>query len=108
MRRNIANWAMRPLNLSNRVSLIKAILQEMLIYLFMLWQCQKPFLNISKAFNDNSYGGNPDKQKWDLISWDKVCRPKYQEGLGIRDLEKNNEFMGDKIWRNWVTHKEET
>ena len=41
------------------------------------------------------------------ISWDKVYRPKYQGGLGLHYPENNNKVLGAKIWRNWVTHKEE-
>jgi hypothetical protein len=41
--------------------------------------------------------------KWmALFSWDKVCKPKYLGGIGLRDLGKLNSTMGAIIWWRWL------
>ena len=47
------------------------------------------------------------KQKWALVDWEMVCRPKQVGGLGLRDLEVMNKVLSAKIWWRWVTNKGE-
>jgi hypothetical protein len=51
--------------------------------------------------------GNHAKRKWDLVSWDNICRPKLKGGLGLRDPCTLNEIMGAKIWWRWLKHPKE-
>jgi hypothetical protein len=41
-------------------------------------------------------------KKWALVGWDKLCMPKNQGGLGLRDPGKLNQVMGAKIWWRWL------
>ena len=108
MRRNLTNWALRPLNLARRVTLIKAVLQAMLIYLFSIMATPKVVLKELRSIHLKFiWGGTRIKKKWDLISRDMVCRLNGQGGPRIRDLRKNNEILGAKILWNWVFDKEE-
>jgi hypothetical protein len=47
------------------------------------------------------HGHNLEK-KWALVSWDKVCKPKYLGGLGLQDTGKLNSTMGERIWWRWL------
>ena len=41
-----------------------------------------------------------DKKKVDLISWSNICKPKETGGLGIKNLEWQNEALGAKqVWK---------
>ncbi|WMV36278.1 hypothetical protein MTR67_029663 [Solanum verrucosum] len=44
--------------------------------------------------------GNREKHKFHLIEWEKVTQPKYQGGLGIKNLAAHNKSMMMKwLWR---------
>ena len=46
------------------------------------------------------WGSTPDKRKLHLLSWDKVCRPKAEGGLGIRKSMDMNKALVAKVgWR---------
>jgi len=53
------------------------------------------------------WGSTNIKQKWALVDWEMVCRPKRIGGLGLRDLKTSNKVFSAKIWWRWVTHKGE-
>ena len=45
-------------------------------------------------------GGKVRYKKFHLIKWDVVKAPKFNGGLGIRDLEQMNKALGAKlVWR---------
>jgi hypothetical protein len=37
-----------------------------------------------------------------LVSWDKLCQPKEQGGLGLRDPAIMNKVLSAKIWWRWL------
>ena len=47
------------------------------------------------------------KQKWALVDWEIVYKPKRVGGLGLRDQEITNKVSSAKIWWRWVTKKGE-
>jgi hypothetical protein len=52
------------------------------------------------------HGHKPGKN-WALFSWDKICKPTSLGGLGLCDLGKINNVMGEKIWWHWLKYPEE-
>jgi hypothetical protein len=46
-------------------------------------------------------------KKLALISWDKICRPKAQGGLGLRDPLTMNKIPSAKIWWRWMKNPQE-
>ena len=68
------------------------------IYIFSVMEAPKAVLkerrNIQRKF---LWGGSVDKKKWALASWDKICKPKSQGGMGIRVPKKNNEVRGGDL-----------
>jgi hypothetical protein len=42
------------------------------------------------------------RKKIALISWDKLCQPKAQGGLGLRDPFIMNKVLSAKIWWRWL------
>eukprot|EP00253_Pinus_taeda_P025039 PITA_25039 len=51
---------------------------------------------------DFLWGKEETKKKWALVSWDKICKPKRQGGLGLDDQEILNKALGTKLWWRWV------
>ena len=79
--------------------LVNVVLQAMPIYLFSTLVAPKLFLkHIREIQREFLWGGNHGNHGWALVSWDTVCKPKDQGGLGLRDLKKNNQVLGAKIW----------
>jgi hypothetical protein len=79
------------------------VLQAIPIYLFSSLEAPqfviKAICNLQRNF---LWQGHKTGKKWALVSWDKVCKPKLNGGLGICDPGLLNEVMGAKIWWRWL------
>eukprot|EP00253_Pinus_taeda_P029073 PITA_29073 len=98
-------WTLHSLNMASRVVLIKSVLQAMPLYLFSILAAPKWVLKrLRNLQRDFLWGSTETNHKWALVKWDKVCKPKIQGGIGLRDPENNNTIMNAKIWWQWVTN----
>ena len=103
MQDKVRKWTNRSLNLASRLVLTKVVLQA--IPIFMLSTLQAPigvlqqFQNIQQDF---LWGKEETRKKWALVSWEKICKPKNQGGLGLDNLEILNKALGAKLWWRWV------
>ena len=95
----VKNWTFRVLNLVGRLVLTKAVLQSILVFMLSALPTPKgvleKFISIQRYF---LWGKEETKKKWALVSWDKICKPKRQGGLGLDDQEILNKVLGAKIW----------
>ena len=100
----IISWNFHSLNFPNKTVLLKFVLQSLPLYLFSILHPPKLVLktikNLQRSF---LWGFNSNQNRWALISWKNVCLPKKAGGLGIRDLEINNQSLSSKIWWNWIS-----
>eukprot|EP00253_Pinus_taeda_P029948 PITA_29948 len=64
----------------------------------------KAFKQILSEFSRvaGTQGKGEEKKKWDLVAWDRVCKPKSHDGLGLHDLRILNRVLGAKIWWRWL------
>jgi hypothetical protein len=46
--------------------------------------------------------GIKTRKKFVLIRWEKLCIPKAQVGLGIRDPSTMNTILSAKVWWRWL------
>ena len=77
-------------------------------YLFSILSTPKSILKCIRMIQRNFLWRSSElKQKWALVDWEIVYKPKKARGLGLWDLEVANKVMSAKIWWRWVTHKEE-
>lgn len=51
---------------------------------------------------DFMWGKEETRKKWALVSWEKICKPKIQGGLGLDDQKILCKTLGAKLWWRWV------
>jgi hypothetical protein len=102
------NWTFRPLNIAARLVLLKSVLQALPTYLFTALAAPTSVIKAIRSLQRNFlWKGSQNNRKWALVRWDKLCKPKKQGGLGIRDPGKMNQVMGAKMWWRWLQHPQE-
>jgi hypothetical protein len=101
--KRLASWTFRALNLPSRLILLQAVLQALPIYSFSALAAPKFVLTTIKCLQRNFiWQGLNTGKKIALVSWDKLCRPKEQGGLGLRDPFIMNKVLSAKIWWRWL------
>jgi hypothetical protein len=101
--KRLSSWTFRALNLPSRLTLLQAVLQALPIYTFSALATPKFVLTTIKSLQRNFiWQGLNSGKKIALVSWDKLCRPKEQGGLGLRDHFIMNKVLSAKIWWRWL------
>jgi hypothetical protein len=63
----------------------------------------RSILNTIKSLQRNFlWHGLNKEEKIALVSWENICKPKDQGGLGIRDPSIMNSVLSAKIWWRWL------
>jgi hypothetical protein len=79
------------------------MLQALPLYTFSSLVAPNFFLTTIKNFQRNFlWQGLKKGKKLALISWDKICKPKAQGGLGLRNPLVMNKILSAKFWRRWL------
>jgi hypothetical protein len=95
----IDSWLVKHLSFAGRLQLVSSILFSLQIYwskVFIL--PEKVTRLLEQKFNRFLWCGNDSKAKA-KVSWDKVCCPKDEGGLGLKGLEVwNRAAMLHHIW----------
>lgn len=97
----LAGWKKRFLSLAGRITLTKSVLSSIPVHTMSTIALPASTLNqldkIARAFIWGSSEGN---RKQHLVSWDKICKPKREGGLGIRlEKEMNVALLAKLRWR---------
>eukprot|EP00253_Pinus_taeda_P001852 PITA_01852 len=96
-------WTSRSLNLAGRLVLTKVVLQTIPIFMFSTLPAPKGVLqHIRNIQRDFLWGKGEEKNKWALVAWDKLCKPKTHGGLGVHDPETLSKVLGAKLWWRWL------
>ena len=96
--KRLSSWTFRVLNLPSHLILLQAVLQALPIYTFSVLVAPKFVLTTIKSLQRNFlWQGLNTRKKITLISWDKLCQPKAQGGLGLWDPSIMNKFLSAKI-----------
>lgn len=100
----VNHWTFHWLSFASRLTLLKSILQALPLYKFMALSAPKGFLkeydSLSRKF---LWARNLENQKWSLVSWDQVCKPKECGGLGLRQSGHNSLVLASKLYWRWCT-----
>ena len=100
----LSSWTYRSLNIADRLTLIKYVLQAMPLYLFSFLAVPKWVLKAIRNLQRNFlWGSSGLNRKWALVNWKEVCQPKSEGGLRVRDPLHSNNIMGARIWWNWLS-----
>lgn len=95
----IYGWENKYLNFGGRLTLIKSVLCAIPIY---LCQILKPPVvvieELERMFAKFLWGTTETRRKKHWRSWDKVCRPYEEGGLGVRSLASMIQTFGMKLW----------
>jgi hypothetical protein len=101
--KRLSSWTFRVLNLPSHLILLRVVLQALLVYTFSALAAAKFVLTTIKILQRNFiWQGLNIGKKIALISWDKLCQPKAQGGLGLWDTFIMNKVLSTKIWWRWL------
>lgn len=97
----LSGWKNKALNLAGRDVLIKSVLDPSLNHLMCILKIPKFFLSeVDKLRRNFLWRDVQGKRSIHDIRWNKVCKPVWLIGLGIRDLEYHNiSFLAKTGWR---------
>ncbi|PWA73992.1 reverse transcriptase zinc-binding domain-containing protein [Artemisia annua] len=99
VRSRVQDWRNRVLSYAGRLQLIASVLSSMQVYWASVFILPK---TVIKEINKLLKGflwcqGELTKGKV-KISWDNICKPKDQGGLGIKDLQ----LLKKTLWVKWI------
>ncbi|KAL0293203.1 UNVERIFIED_CONTAM: Retrovirus-related Pol polyprotein from type-2 retrotransposable element R2DM [Sesamum radiatum] len=96
----ITGWGGMMLSFAGRVQLIKSVLSALQVYWAMAFILPKHIIKeIEKRLRNFLWRGSSE-MGYAKVSWQKVCRPVSEGGLGIRDIQSLNQgLMSRHLWR---------
>ena len=101
IRTRLVSWSSRSLSYAGRLQLVRTVIGSITNFWCSVFRLPKRCLNtiegMCAAF---LWSGSPNTHTKAKVSWDDVCRPKNEEGLGIRRLtDTSRVFALSLIWR---------
>ena len=101
MEKRLATWKMQYLSMGGRLTLINSVLDSIPTYCMSLFPIPGSILKqINRLRRRFLWEGNSLTYKYSLSKWKSVTQPKFQGGLGIRNLQLHNKSLLMKwLWR---------
>ena len=104
----LASWKASLLSIAGRVTLVKSVIQSMLVHSISIYSWPKKLLNDIETLTRNFiWSGDVSKRKLVTVSWKKSCKPLSEGGLGIRSLSLLNESTNLKLCWDLLSSKED-
>ncbi|XP_074278380.1 uncharacterized protein LOC141601971 [Silene latifolia] len=101
----IRDLGTRKLSYAGRLVLIKAVLKTFHNYWASMFILPSGVIaRIERICRNFLWDGGVDQMRNPLVSWDKVCKPTKEGGLGLKDDNIwNKAAIGKLVW--WITSK---
>lgn len=101
----INTWKGKWLSSAGRATLVRSVLSAMPIYQLSCQHLSSSKLaELNKHLRTFFWQGANDNHKISLISWDKICKPKEEEGVGIKNIRVQGKALGSKlVWRMFIS-----
>ncbi|XP_075083624.1 uncharacterized protein LOC142167360 [Nicotiana tabacum] len=99
--KRLSAWQMQYLSMGGRLTLIISVLDSIPSYCMSLYPMPSSVLKqLERLRRRFLWEGNNTTHKFPLVKWAKVIRPKYDGGMGLRNLKLHNKNMLMKwLWR---------
>ncbi|KAI3473655.1 hypothetical protein Pfo_031429 [Paulownia fortunei] len=104
MRKRLQGWEKTTLSHGGRLALIKSTLSTMPLYLIQVLHPPKMVIHTIEQIMARFFGGSTGAQKrmhW--TSWNTICSPVEEGGLGIRKIEHVVKAFSLKLWWRFMT-----
>jgi len=98
-RKKLVGWKGKLMSIGERVVLLNSVLSSLHLYFFSFYKVSSSIIKKSIAIQKQflwARTSNTWKISW--ISWSKICLPKVQDGLGVKNMEWFNMSLLAK-WR---------
>lgn len=101
LRKRLSSWKQRHLSFGGRLCLLKAVLSSIPLYYLSFYKMPVGILTeCNKIMRRFLWGGLEGGGKIAWVEWSKICRPKAEGGLGVKDLRLFNwALLGKWRWR---------
>ena len=97
--KRLALWKAKVLSRSGRLTLIKAVFNNLLMYYLSLFKIPKAVANRIVQIQRNFFWiGDEKKRGIPLVAWETIQKPKELGGLGVGDLIIKNVALLFKWW----------
>jgi hypothetical protein len=85
--------------MGGRIVLLKSVLSALPIYFLSFFKVPPGIISsIESLFKNFLWGGSDEAKKIHWVKWERVCKPKEEGGLGIKDLKLFNIALLGKWW----------
>ncbi|KAL9298582.1 putative reverse transcriptase zinc-binding domain-containing protein [Arabidopsis thaliana] len=113
---HLGSWSSRFLSFAGRFNLISSIIWSTCNFWLSAFRLPRACIQeIEKLCSSFLWSGTNLNSKKAKISWNQVCKPKTEGGLGLRSLKEANDVCclklvwriishGDSLWVKWVEH----
>lgn len=101
IRGKLQNWTTKYLSFAGRCQLLKSVIMHMQVYWSMAFMLPRAVMQeIEQMCNRFLWSGKIDKKAITMVAWKKVCLPKCEGGLGLKQMQNwNKAALCKYVWR---------